>query len=178
MAGPSRILVYGVYGSGKSTLAEELARRLGLPWHPVDDLTWEPGWVEVPTAVQRQRIGAICRQRRWILDGAYGPWLDLPLAHADLVIGLDYPRWLSLWRLLRRTARRVVTRETICNGNHESLGSVFSTESVVVWHFGSFAGKRRRMRRWQAEPGGPPVLLFRRPADLERWLAGLGPGQP
>jgi adenylate kinase family enzyme len=51
--------VYGVTGSGKTTLAAQIAERTGLPWHSVDDLTWEPGWVEVPVQEQRRRIEAI-----------------------------------------------------------------------------------------------------------------------
>ncbi|WP_091653231.1 adenylate kinase [Micromonospora pallida] len=166
-------MVYGVYGAGKSTLAERLAERLGLPWYPVDDLLWEPGWVEVPVPQQRSRIEAICRLDRWILDGAYHGWRDVPLARADLVIGLDYPGWLSFWRLLRRTLRRLVTGEEICNGNRESLGSVLSRDSVLVWHLTGFVRARRRMRAWQADPSGPPVLLFRSPAALDHWLADL-----
>ena len=175
---PSRILVYGVTGSGKSTLAPRIAARLGLPWHAVDDLTWQPGWVEVPADVQRELVTAICAGDAWVLDSAYGKWLDVPLARADLIVGLDYPRWLSLGRLLRRTASRVVRRTEICNGNRESLRVVFSTDSIVVWHFRSFARKRERMRRWHADPSGPPVLLFRSPASVHRWLGALPPRPP
>ncbi|RKN45392.1 adenylate kinase [Micromonospora endolithica] len=176
MSAPRRILVYAVYGAGKSTLAERLADRLGLPWYPVDDLLWQPGWVEVPVATQRSRIEAVCRRERWILDGAYHGWRDVPLGRADLVVGLDYPRWLSYWRLLRRTARRLRTREEICNGNRESWTSVLSRDSILLWHVTAFGRARRRMRAWQADPSGPPVVLFRSPADLERWLADL-PGR-
>ena len=31
------------------------------------------------------------------------------------------------------------------------------------------------MRAWAASPDGPQVLLFRRPHDLEAWIATLGP---
>ncbi|WP_327038295.1 adenylate kinase [Micromonospora maris] len=170
---PSRILVYGVHGSGKSTLAHLLAQRLGLPWYPVDDLLWEPRWVEVPVAVQRSRIEAICRRERWILDGAYHGWRDVPLARADLVIGLDYPRGLSFKWLWRRTMRRLSTGEIICNGNRESLGSVLSWDSVLRWHLTEYGKERRRMRAWHQDRSGPPVLLFDTPQALERWLAGL-----
>ncbi|MFG1955331.1 adenylate kinase [Micromonospora sp. NPDC048830] len=173
MSTPSRVLVYGVYGAGKSTLAARLSERLELPWYPVDDLLWQPGWVEVPVARQRSRIEEICRRDRWILDGAYHGWRDVPLARADLVVGLDYPRWRSFSRLLRRTLRRLVTGEEICNGNRESLGSVLSRDSILVWHVAAFGRARRRMRTWQSDPSGPPVLLFRSPAALDRWLAGL-----
>jgi adenylate kinase family enzyme len=168
----SRILVYGVTGSGKSTLAARIARRTGLPYHPVDDLTWEPGWVAVPDDMQRDRIARICAGDEWVLDAAYSSWQDLPLARADLIVGLDFPRWLSYGRLLRRTVARLVTRETICNGNRESPRVLLAKDSILVWHFSSFRRKRRRMREWRAADG-ERVLLFRSPSEVERWLRGL-----
>ncbi|MEU0549047.1 adenylate kinase [Micromonospora sp. NPDC005979] len=173
MATPRRILVYGVYGAGKSTLAARLAQRLGVPWYPVDDLLWLPGWVEVPVAEQRRRIEKICCRDAWILDGAYHGWRDVPLARADLVVALDYPRWRSFGRLLRRTLRRLWTGEVICNGNRESVGSVLSRDSILLWHVAAFGRARRRMRTWQADPAGPPVLLFTHPAALDDWLSSL-----
>ena len=163
-------------GSGKTTLAEQIGKRLGLPWYSVDDLTWEPGWVQVPTEVQRARIAAICSQGEWVLDTAYGAWRDVPLAEADLVIGLDFPRWVSLGRLVRRTAMRVVTRACVCNGNRESIKELCSTDSIVVWHFKSFKRKRQRMRQWHADSPGPRVLLFRSPKAVTTWLHGLQRG--
>ncbi|MEV7332012.1 adenylate kinase [Micromonospora sp. NPDC093244] len=176
MSAPRRILVYGVYGAGKSTLAARLAEHLTVPWYPVDDLLWQPGWVEVPVAQQRSRIEEICRRDRWIIDGAYHGWRDVPLARADLVVGLDYPRWRSFWQLLRRTVRRLVTREVICNGNRESLGSVLSHDSILIWHVAAFGRARRRMRAWRDDPSVPQVLLFDSPAALDEWLAGLPRG--
>jgi adenylate kinase family enzyme len=171
--GPSRILVYGVTGSGKSTVAERISERLGVPWYPVDDLGWEPGWVPVPNEVIRERIVAICDQPEWILDSAYSSWLDVPLGAADLVVGLDFPRWFSLRRLITRTAIRVMRQTPVCNGNRESMRSVWSKDSILVWHFRSFKRKQRRMRRWQAEMGGTKILLFRTPSALNSWLRGL-----
>jgi adenylate kinase family enzyme len=174
---PSRILVYGVTGSGKSTLAARIARRTGLPYHPVDDLTWEPGWVAVPEEEQRARIARICAGDEWVLDSAYSSWKDLPLARADLIVGLDFPRWRSYGRLLRRSVIRLITRETICNGNRESLRALLAKDSLLVWHFSSFRRKRRRMRDWRAADG-ERVVLFRSPSEVDRWLRGLPTGRP
>ncbi|GIF18057.1 adenylate kinase family enzyme [Actinoplanes tereljensis] len=69
-----RILVYGVTGSGKSTLARRLGERLGLPYHSIDDLTWEPGWVPVSDEVQRDRVRAVCAGDGWVIDSAYRCW--------------------------------------------------------------------------------------------------------
>jgi adenylate kinase family enzyme len=166
-----RILVYGVTGSGKSSLAERIAAALHLPCHLVDELTWEPGWVMVDEVEQNRRIGAICAQDRWVLDTAYGKWLELPLARVQLIVALDYSQWLSLGRLVIRTAVRIADRRPICNGNVETLRGALSRNSIIVWHFRSFARKRARMRAWEKD--GMPVRRFTRPRDTERWLASL-----
>jgi adenylate kinase family enzyme len=171
---PDRVLVYGVTGSGKSTAAVAIGARTGLPLTLVDELTWLPGWVPVDAAVQREMIGEIVAGERWLLDTAYGAHLDLVLPRAQVVVGLDYPRWLSLARLVRRTVSRVITQEPMCNGNVETWRQVFARDSIIVWHFRSFARKRARMRAWAVTPDGPEVVLFRRPRELEAWIAGLG----
>jgi adenylate kinase family enzyme len=171
MPRPERILVYGVTGSGKTMLAKRISEVTGIPWHSVDDLTWEPGWIEVPMDEQRRRIEQVCSGERWILDTAYAKWLDVPLARVELIVALDFPRWLSLVRLIRRTIARLIDRQPICNGNRESLRTAFSRHSLIAWHFKSFGRKRTRMRAWAADPEGPAVLLFSQPSQIERWLA-------
>ncbi len=157
-------------------MARRISRATSLPWHSVDDLTWEPGWVEVPQDEQRRRIAEICAGEEWILDTAYGKWIDIPLGRAELIVALDYPRWLSLQRLLRRTVMRAVRRTEICNGNRESLKTALSKDSIVAWHFQSFDRKHRRIQRWVDEPGGPAVVRFTHPREAEAWLRHL-PGE-
>ena len=173
---PDRVLLYGVTGSGKSTAALAIGARTGHPVTLVDELTWLPGWVPVEEARQRELIGEIVTGDRWLLDTAYGAWRDDVLPRTQLVIGLDYPRWLSLARLVRRTVTRAVTKEPMCNGNVESWRKVVARDSIIAWHFQSFARKRDRMRAWAASPDGPEVVLFRRPRELEEWLATLERG--
>jgi adenylate kinase family enzyme len=168
-----RIMVYGVTGSGKTTLARRIGERTGLPWHAVDDLTWRPDWVPVPKEDQRRLIEELCAGDAWILDHAYGAWLDAVLERVQLIVALDYPRLLSLGWLLRRCVINIVARRPTCNGNLETWKKLFSGDSILRWHFRSFAGKRARIRGWAADPDGPPVIVFRRPADAERWLRGL-----
>ncbi|GAA0588200.1 AAA family ATPase [Paractinoplanes ferrugineus] len=170
-----RILVYGVTGSGKSTLAQRIGERLGLPYHAIDDLTWEPGWVPVSDEVQRERVRAVCAGDAWVIDSAYSKWADVPFARVEVVVALDLPRWLSLSRLLRRTVGHALRRTPTCNGNYETWRNAFlSRESILVWHFRSFKRKQRRMRAWHADPEfRPRLVLLRSPAEVECWVAAL-----
>jgi adenylate kinase family enzyme len=167
-------MIYGVTGSGKTTLARRVSERTGLPWYPVDDMTWEPGWVGVPADEQRRRIAAVCANEQWIIDHGYSSWLDVVMARVELIVALDYPRWLSLGRLLRRTLLRNLDHRPICNGNTESLRQTFSRNSIIVWHFQSFAKKRDRVRRWAADPpDGVQIVRLTSPAATRRWLRSL-----
>ncbi|SDS29251.1 Adenylate kinase [Agrococcus carbonis] len=168
-----RILCIGVTGSGKSTLATALGARLGLPVTLVDELCWEPGWQQAPREEQDRRVLPILERDAWVLDTAYSGQAARALERADAIVALDYPRLVSLGRLLRRTARRIRTREPVCNGNVETLRLALARDSIIVWHFRSWRRKRRRMRAWHADASLPPVLLLARPSDTDALLASL-----
>ena len=105
----------------------------------------------------------------------------------ELIVALDYPRWFSLQRLLRRTLMRAVTREETCNGNVESWSQVLSADSILLWHFRSWARKRGRIRQWASDPATvlewvgqdssdrdpPRVLHLRSARSTEAWLRSL-----
>jgi len=172
-----RILVYGVTGSGKTSLAQRISARTGIPWHSVDDLTYEPGadWVNVSDEEQRRRIEAICAAEQWVLDTAYSSWLDIPLARAELVVGLDFPRFVSLFRLTRRTIARSLDGRRVCNGNRESFRHALSRDSIILWHFKSFSSKRRRIRAWASDRAAPEVVRLTSPRQVEDWLESFRP---
>lgn len=120
--------------------------------------SWPPHW-------QRSRSGS------W--NTAYSAWQDLVTPRAQLVVCLDYPRLTSLRRLVVRSVRRALTREPVCNGNAESVRLLFSRESIVAWHFRSFAHKRKAMRALAAAPGTARVVLLRSPRHARAWLSGV-----
>jgi adenylate kinase family enzyme len=169
-----RILIYGVTGSGKTTAADKIGEALGLPSHHVDDeIGWLPEWVERPGEDQRRLAAAMAAQERWVVDSTYGKWRNLVTARAQYVVALDYPRLVSLSRLVGRTLGRLVTREELCNGNVESWGSLIGEKSIIRWHFQSFARKHATIEAMESAPDGPPVVRLRRPTDLDALLAHL-----
>ena len=171
---PQRILCLGVTGSGKSTLAGELGRITGLPVHYVDEeIGWLPGWKNRSPAEQKRLAMATATTERWVFDSAYGPYRAELASRAELIVCLDYPRLVSLRRLVFRSVRRVLLREPVCNGNHETWGRFLGGDSLVRWHFKSFPAKRRQMRELEERLGPERVLRFSSPRQTRRWLASL-----
>lgn len=175
---PKRILISGVTGSGKSTLAKEVARRTGLTLIEVDEIAWLPGWEEPPIEEQERRIRQLTSLPGWVLDSDYRRFRSIIDPQTDLIVCLDYPRFLSLGRLIARCVKRSILGEKCCNGNKESLGRLFTSESIILWHFKSFNSKRRRMREWLSQ-SARQVLVFRWPSEAQKWLETLTPeGEP
>lgn len=148
-----RILVYGVTGSGKTMAAERISALTGHPLIRADELTWLPGWVPVPQQRQREVFASVVAEDSWVLDTAYGAWLDVVLPRVELIVGLDYPRWFSLQRLIRRTLTRTIDKLPVCNGNTESLRGMFGRNPSSVGTFDRSLGSAEecvsgRRRRW------------------------------
>lgn len=168
-----RIIVIGTTGSGKTTLARTLARRLALPHGEQDAWNHGPGWQTVPTAEFRAQVSGFTAQPAWVMDGNYSRARDIGWARADTLVWLDYPGQTVFWRLLRRSLRRVVTREELWNGNRESLRGQLTRESPLPWFFQTHW---RRRRETPTLAGGYPqlrLIRLRSPAEAERWQAAL-----
>jgi adenylate kinase family enzyme len=166
-----RIVVWGCTGSGKTTAARKIGQLTGLPVIDGDALCWRPGWVGVPRDEQAAAFAAVASRPEWVLDDD-GPG-GMMFAEADLLVLLDYPRWVSFQRLLRRCVNRAVTQTPVCNGNYESWGRLLSLDSQLLWHVRTWKRKRRVMLDLAGE-NPERVLLFRRPAELTAWITVFG----
>jgi hypothetical protein len=167
-----RIVVKGAPGAGKSTLADELACRLGLAHVELDALHHGPDWAAPPVEEFRARVQAAlaAAPAGWVTDGNYDSKLgDAVVGAADTIVWLDLPIGVKLWRLWRRTARRVVVGVELWNGNRETWrGGFGGPDALFPWavrvHF-------RHRREWPARFGDDPRLVrLRSDAEVRRWL--------
>jgi adenylate kinase family enzyme len=171
-----RVIVIGTTGSGKSTLAERLAGHLGCPFIEPDALFWGPQWTPVPKEEFRRQVAEAVAGDAWTIGGNYSAARDLIWRRADTLVWLDYPLPLVLWRLSRRTLRRILTREKLWGGNVETWRSQFaSRDSLYVWAFKTHFRRRREMPALlvQLDYAHLRVLHFRAPQATEAWVQTL-----
>jgi adenylate kinase family enzyme len=130
-----RIVVFGTTGSGKSRLAERLAEQTGLRVVELDALFWGRDWQPAPVELFRHRVEREIGEGGWIVVGNYGQVRDLVWRPADTLVWLDLPLPLVMWRLVRRTLRRVASREELWGtGNRETWrNAFFSRQSILLW---------------------------------------------
>ena len=141
-----RVVVFGTTGSGKSWLAERLAARHGLRLIELDALFWGPDWQPAPLELFRHRVERETRDGDWIVVGNYGQVRDLVWRQADTLVWLDLPFALVMGRLLRRTLRRVLSREELWGtGNRETFRNAFlSRDSILLWAINTHRRNRER----------------------------------
>lgn len=171
-----RISVIGTSGSGKTTFAGRLARILRIPHIELDSLSWEADWISVPRDVFRSRVREAIDTDRWVVDGNYGKDArDLIWERADTIVWLNYSLPVIIYRIVRRTFRRLVFGEECCNGNRETLRRAFSRESIILWALQTYQRRRAEYPALLAalEQRGAQTVRLHSPKEADRWLAQL-----
>ena len=172
-----RIVVVGTSGSGKTTTAHHIAAALNIPHTELDALHWEPDWQVAPTDVMRERVKQATAGNAWVIDGNYSKVRDLVWARADTIVWLNYPLYIILWRLTKRTLWRTLTRENLWGtGNRETLWTHFFTrDSLYLWVFKTYKRRRREYPELfkQPEYAHLSVHILTSPRAADDWLAQL-----
>lgn len=171
-----RIAVVGVTGSGKTTMAGNLARALDISHIELDALHWGAGWTEVPWDVFRNELVKALKSPGWVTDGNYSQVRDIIWKEADTIVWLDYSFFTCLWRLTRRTVRRVASKEELWNSNRESFRIQFlSKDSLFLWQINTYPRRRREYSLLLAQPEFSHLKLIRlrTPRQADAWLASI-----
>jgi adenylate kinase family enzyme len=166
-----RVLVIGNSGSGKSTFARALGARTGLPVTHIDQIFWEPGWVQAPNDRYFARLEAVLARDAWIIDGTNSSTFDRRLPRADTII------WLKRSRVAccRRIAWRVLTsygqvRPDMAQGCPEQVDWEFMK---FVWGFDA-KYEPRIIAALDRHEAWPRTVILRSDRATRDYLAALG----
>lgn len=119
-----KIQLIGYSGAGKSTLAGQLASQYQYPVLHLDRLHFLAGWKEREgTDVLEQLSYFLTQQDNWIIDGNYSRYhYQRRLEEADLILFLDFPRLICLYRVIKRyLIYRGTSRPSMTEGCSERL---------------------------------------------------------
>jgi adenylate kinase family enzyme len=173
-----RIVVIGTSGSGKSTVARRLGERLGLDVVELDSMFHLPGWNQRPEEEFRSLVAEATAGEAWVVDGNYATVRDITWSRADVVVWLDYARWRVMTRVIRRTLKRLVTRELLWGKVREPWANVLSLDpqrSIIAWAWTTYSHRRLRYGRLIEDPAYAHIdfCRVRRPTELEGTLGRL-----
>ncbi len=172
-----RVMIVGGPGSGKSTLARALGQRLGLPVFHMDQIHWQENWVARRMTEKLQMARAVEEQETWVFEGGMSVTYGNRMRRADLLVWLDLPVALRLWRVTKRLFRHLgKTRPDLPDGCVERLHPETLAFYRYIWT------SRHRARRKIADlietaPEDLAVVHLQSPQEVRAWLRGLDAGQ-
>jgi adenylate kinase family enzyme len=119
-------LILGCAGAGKSTIARQFTAMTGLPLVHLDQLYWQPGWVEPEPEQWLHSLARALECEASILDGHFGSSTPARLEAADTVILFNFPTVISIRRVPSRVLSSLgKTRPDMASGCPERFDGKF-----------------------------------------------------
>ena len=163
-----RVLVIGSGGSGKSTVAAQLGELLDVEVNHLDKFYWNPGWVETEPDEWLKTVTELVNRDSWIIDGNYSGTLELRLRKCDTIVFLDLPRFVCLWRIVKRFfAYRDGSRPDMAEGCREHLNFEFVS---WIWNYPN-RSRPKVVRLLQEYAAGKQIFWLRSGNEVKRFLS-------
>jgi adenylate kinase family enzyme len=143
-----RIILLGCAGSGKTRFSRELAARLNAPVICLDAM-WNPHDVDAMSGF-RAKMAELHDGEAWISDGNFADaTFDIRLPRATLIVWLERPRLLCLWRAFVRVFR---------SGEPHKISDVTDV-LTFIWRFNRISRPKIERNRLAYGPDVPVVTL-------------------
>jgi adenylate kinase family enzyme len=163
-----RVIIIGCPGSGKSTFARKLAERINLPLEHLDLYYHDnkhdyandrPAWLKL--------ITNLVSKETWIIDGNYKSTFDLRFERADTIIFFDYPRYITVWRTIKRRIQLHGKQRADMPSNWRE--KIEASHAKFVWTFNKTERPRiySYLKKYEK---GREIVVFRHPREAEEWL--------
>lgn len=168
-----RIVIAGGAGSGKSTLARALHRRTNLPAFHMDQIHWKPGWTERIQSEKSELIEAVIVQEKWILEGNHSRSFDTRMARAQLLVWLDLPVSVCMFRVVRRTIQfRGQTRPDLPADCPDRLDAELLEFLKYIWQ-SRHRLQQRLQRIYEQPPAHLRVVRLKSSAQIDMFIDSL-----
>ncbi len=160
---PKRIVIIGLPGSGKSTFAAKLGQILKIPVHHLDRHMFVANGKkrdrEEFVAIQK----ALIEEESWIIEGCSISTLEMRFARADTLIYFHLPRFVCIWRILKRF---FTPDESLCDTGCAKVinGKILK----YIWNFDK--EKREGIEALRKKYPRVDFILFESSQDAAKYL--------
>lgn len=171
-----KILIIGTTGSGKSTLASKISEKLNVKHIEQDNFFWQPNWQITPKEEFVSKVTDEIKNDSWVTCGNHGAVRELLANKANIIIWLDYPFHVILYRILKRTFRRIVFKKKCCNGNTETFKQTFfSKNSILLWVFKTYKKRKVNYAKLfnELSSSNKKLLRFKKAKEADEFLKNL-----
>ena len=97
-----KIIILGGSGSGKSTLANRIGLHTGYEVFHLDGMLHDSKWQTKDKGEWEEIFKQFLLKDSGVVDGNYSSYLDSRIKWADLIIFIDIPTNVKLYRIFRR----------------------------------------------------------------------------
>ena len=125
-----RIHITGNAGSGKTTLAKELGDFLKLDVYGLDKIVWMPNWKKTSSDKRKQLEHELVDKSQWIIEGVS----SIVRQSSDIIIFLDYPRHICLFRCIKRNWKHLFTSRPELPNNCPEI-KIIPQLIKMIWQF-------------------------------------------
>jgi len=175
-----RVVVVGSSGSGKTTVGSKISKALGVPHLEMDAIMHANGWNSSSGEEFLRILSEFASGDTWVVDGNYTSHgvAEAVWPRADTFVWLDPPKGVVMSRVIRRTLRRMITREKLWNGLTEPLSNLYKRdpyENIIVWTWTRFDGTRESFARASGDGSWSHAAVYRlrSKGDVARFLDSL-----
>ncbi|GAA5863992.1 hypothetical protein JCM8547_005302 [Rhodosporidiobolus lusitaniae] len=102
----------------------------------MDTLLWNDNWVKTPPEELEATLHRLTTTHSsWIIDGNYLKRKEAFLSRATDIVWLDFPLYVTLWRLLKRTFARWRSQKPLFGTTNcrEKLRLTFFSRESIIW---------------------------------------------
>ena len=174
-----KINILGSSCSGKSTVSKKISKLLSIDLIDVDRINWQLGnWNELPKEDLRKELSETLKDKEsWVVDGSYGIVRDIIWKDVDIIIWLNLPFYLIMYRYFTRTIKRIILKEQLFGANNVETFKMqfFSKNSLLLWILKTFWSRKRRYEELFEEQRklGKRIIVVRNKRELDKVVEKL-----
>ncbi|WP_151736035.1 kinase [Paenibacillus tengchongensis] len=127
----SRVWIIGPPGAGKTYFSHLLSEKLNVCTYELDNFYWKSNWSRPEDEDFIKDVKTIADNNEWIIDGYYELASEYLNTRATILIKMEISLPVLLFRIIKRSIKRMLHKTKVCGGNEENILFLLSKEGLL-----------------------------------------------